>query len=758
LFERRFAIGSAMDRESAKVGVSTQPQVFISYARQDTERVRQIVGLLEQEGATVWRDGDQILGGQYYGEQIVHAIAHSRVVLLMCSPEALKSDNVHREVLLTWDYYHRQYVPLWLSAPMVIPDRFRYCLVGCQWIDAHAQPPEQWLPQLVRALHAVGVDANDNATPVGESATEGDEAGLETARRRLRFQPGDRPVRGADWELERLLGKGGFGEVWKAYNPDLPGLPHAALKFCLDLDKRSRELLRHEADMVLRVQKQLGSDGIVPLLHAYLKNDPPCLEYPYIEGGTLVGLLDGYREQGGSIPPATAQRVIERIAQIVATAHRLTPKLVHRDLKPSNVLVERLPDRKFRLRVMDFGIGAIAAQPVLDRSRAAPSLEGNLSSVLTGAYSPLYASPQQIRGDQADPRDDVYALGVIWFQLLMGDLTRPAPGGRRWIDALRKRGMSDAAIDLLSSCVEHEPADRPEDAGALASQLQELASAERPSQAVGSTVAPSPAKPEPKSVAQTPQEIVNSIGMRLKLIPTGEFLMGSPNSDKDAYDDEKPQHRVRITRPFYLGIYPVTQREYMEAMKTNPSHFKDRERHPVENVFWLNAAAFCNALSQKEGLKPFYAIWEDAVEIRDWNGPGYRLPTEAEWEYACRAGSETRFGFGDDEKGLGEYAWYSANSDRQTHPVGQKKPNAFGLYDVHGNVWEWCWDGYAADYYKSSPVDDPRGPVGASYRVIRGGSWGYNPRLCRSAVRLWYGPGNCNDNLGFRLALGQSGR
>jgi formylglycine-generating enzyme required for sulfatase activity len=538
----------------------------------------------------------------------------------------------------------------------------------------------------------------------------------------------------------------------------LPGLPHVALKFCLDLDKRSRELLRHEADMVLRVQQQLGSDGIVQLLHAYLNNDPPCLEYPYIEGGTLVRLLDEYREEGGSIPPAAAQRIIERVARIVGTAHRLTPKLVHRDLKPSNVLVERLADRKFKLRVMDFGIGAIAAQPVLDRSRASPSLEGNLSSVLTGAYSPLYASPQQVRGDQADPRDDVYALGVIWFQLLTGDLTRPAPGGRRWIDVLRKRGMSDAAIDLLSSCVEHEPADRPEDANALASQLQKLASAERPSQAVGSTVAPSPAKPEPKSGAQTPQEIVNSIGMKLKLIPAGDFQMGSPDSDEDAGDDEKPQHRVRIARSFYLGIYPVTQREYMEVTKTNPSHFQSGERHPVESVPWLDAAAFCSALSQKEGLKPFYAIQGDAVEVRDWSGPGYRLPTEAEWEYACRAGSQTRYCFSDDEKALGEYAWYSANSNRQTQPVGKKKPNAFGLYDMHGNVWEWCWDGYAADYYQSSAVDDPRGPDGASARVLRGGGWGGIPRSCRSADRDGGGPGNRCGILGFRLALGQSGR
>ena len=226
--------------------------------------------------------------------------------------------------------------------------------------------------------------------------------------------------------------------------------------------------------MVLRAQQQIRSDGIVPLLHAYLSNDPPCLEYPYIEGGTLVRLLDECRQMSGSFTPAQVQRIIQRIAQIVGPAHRATPRLVHRDLKPSNILVERRAEGKLVLRVTDFGIGGIAAQAVLEHSRSSSSLEGYLSSVLTGAYSPLYASPQQVRGDKPDPRDDVYALGVIWYQLLMGDLAIPAPTGPRSLEALRRRGMSDAAIDVLTSCFESEPAYRPADAGMLAEQLQTL--------------------------------------------------------------------------------------------------------------------------------------------------------------------------------------------------------------------------------------------------------------------------------------------
>jgi carboxyl-terminal processing protease len=474
--------------------------VFVSYARLDAEPVINIVRLLEQSGVTVWRDGDHILGGQYYGEEITHAIAHSRVVLLMCSPHSFQSDHVHREVLLTWDYYHRRYIPVWLAGEgeREVPERFRYCLVGCQWVDAHNAPPERWLPQLLKALEKMGVESIPRSLRPGEATpapsptpAPGSPSGeAEAARRGPRFRPGDRPVRGADWELDLLLGKGGFGEVWKAKHAELPDLRPVALKFCLRLDESSRDLLRHEANMVLRVQQQLQSSadantrGIVPLLHAYLNNDPPCLEYPYIEGGTLVRLIDESRQSGGSLKPAHAQQIVKRVAQIVSAAHRATPKLVHRDLKPSNIMVERRGDAKIVLRVTDFGIGGLAAQPALERSRSASPPE-TMSSLLTGSHSPLYASPQQIRGDKPDPRDDVYALGVIWYQLQTGDLTAAAPTGRKWADSLRRKGMSEEAVELLSSCFESDPADRPDDAGRLAELLEALPRTE-PAKSAGS--------------------------------------------------------------------------------------------------------------------------------------------------------------------------------------------------------------------------------------------------------------------------------
>ena len=256
----------------------------------------------------------------------------------------------------------------------------------------------------------------------------------------------------------------------------------------------------------------------------------------------------------------------------------------------------------------------------------------------------------------------------------------------------------------------------------------------------------------PKDDGQAP--IKNSIGMTLKLIPAGEFLMGTtkdqvdqfmrlfPGSDRQWFDAEQPAHSVRLSKAFYLGIHEVTQGQYQAVMGDNPSQFKGSDDLPVENVSWLDAVTFCIKLSEREKRTPFYRI--DGAEVTLAGGNGYRLPTEAEWEYACRAKSTTLYPFGDDAGKLGEHAWYSNNSDRKTHPVGQKLPNAWGLYDMLGNVWEWCADGYAEKYYASSPPADPPGAPRASPRVFRGGSWYAAPGRCRPAIRDRHAPAGRN--------------
>ena len=210
--------------------------------------------------------------------------------------------------------------------------------------------------------------------------------------------------------------------------------------------------------------------------------------------------------------------------------------------------------------------------------------------------------------------------------------------------------------------------------------------------------------------------------------------MGTPASEAGRNNDEGPQHRVRITKPFYLGTHKVTQEQWEAVMGGNPSCFKG-PRHPVDSVSWDDCQAFISKLNRK-----FAA-----------SGDTFSLPTEAQWEYACRAGSTSRFCFGDNESGLGDYAWYSRNSGGETHPVGEKEPNAWGLYDVYGDVWEWCADWFGG--YGNSPIADPTGPPDALNRVGRGGGWFHDARDCRSGRRGNIVPGRRDNFLGLRVAL-----
>ncbi len=225
--------------------------------------------------------------------------------------------------------------------------------------------------------------------------------------------------------------------------------------------------------------------------------------------------------------------------------------------------------------------------------------------------------------------------------------------------------------------------------------------------------------PSPRPLAPPfTENLPNGVTLEMVGLPAGQFLMGSPDSDSDARDFERPQHQVKVNS-FAIGKYPVTQAQYQAVMGTNPSLFQNNPQNPVEQVSWNDAQAFCQKLSQITGKT-------------------YRLPTEAEWEYACRAGTTTRYYFGDDANQLGDYAWYIGNSQDKTHPVGQKKPNAWGLYDMSGNVWEWCEDNWH-DNYIGAPKDGSAWLTNDNdYQIVRGGSWYSIPYFCRSAFRYYY--------------------
>jgi formylglycine-generating enzyme required for sulfatase activity len=262
---------------------------------------------------------------------------------------------------------------------------------------------------------------------------------------------------------------------------------------------------------------------------------------------------------------------------------------------------------------------------------------------------------------------------------------------------------------------------------------------------------PASAGTDAKGGVSQPVPVTTKSGVAMVSLPGGEFIMGSDKGNAD----EAPAHKVKLS-PFLMDKFEVTHEQFAKAQLPNPSHWQDSPQRPVERVRWRDAKRYCNERSLLEGLKPCYN--EKTVDWDcDYSANGYRLPTEAEWEYACRAGTGGPYDFGRADK-LRQYAWMAENSDQKTHPAGQKKPNGFGICDLYGNVSEWCEDVYSATYYKESPPVDPHGPPNPGKdvkRVIRGGSWKSSPDQCQATARSGERTGDTDacfstDFCGFR--------
>jgi len=244
--------------------------------------------------------------------------------------------------------------------------------------------------------------------------------------------------------------------------------------------------------------------------------------------------------------------------------------------------------------------------------------------------------------------------------------------------------------------------------------------------------APTPIQPVRQEPRQGETYRDPTTGMEFIFVKGGCFEMGDTFGDGD--NDEKPPHEVCVGN-FYMGKYEVTQGQWERIMGSNPSYFKSGSNYPVEQVSWNDVQEFIRRLNQQSGKR-------------------FRLPTEAEWEYAARSGGKREKWSGtSSEYELGEYAWYNKNSGGRPNPVGQKRPNGLGLYDMSGNVWEWCQDWYDEDYYSRRVRDNPKGPDSGSSRALRGGSWLYYPVSIRVSFRGRYVPSNRNNYFGFRLIL-----
>ncbi len=402
--------------------------------------------------------------------------------------------------------------------------------------------------------------------------------------------------------------------------------------------------------------------------------------------------------------------------------------IIHRDIKPQNLKL--MPNNKIVL--LDFGL-AKGSHP--NMTMVVDSVPG---------HTLQYSSLEQIGHTGTNERSDLYSLAVTLHQLLTGamppnaaarvnkepdsDPLRPAheinPRIPVAISEVLRRAAAAPAADRYASAAEMRRALR------RAIKLAEAHHHSPPAELfaeISSIEEETLVNVRQRSFAQ---DLGAGADLEMVGIPGGSFAMGAPEGV--GLDDERPQHSVKLA-PFFIGKYPIIQAQWEAVMGNNPSRFKGADL-PVDNVSWHDAQEFCRRLNQRTGT-------------------AYRLATEAEWEYACRAGLKTEYSIGDDESQLDQCAWYSQNSGYTTHPVGQKEPNAWGIYDMQGNVWEWCQDWYDEHYYEQSPGFSPPGPVAAKTRVLRGGSWSDDKYNCRATSRDSGDPFNRSASVGFRIAL-----
>lgn len=570
----------------------------------------------------------------------------------------------------------------------------------------------------------------------------------------------------AQYKILSELGRGGMGVVYKAIDTVLQR--PAAIKV-LPAHLATDESLVKRFVREARAAAALSHPNIVTVYGVGRHENHYYIALEFVDGVPLDALI----AKEGKIEPIRAAKLLRQAVDALAVAH--AHNIIHRDIKPQNMMI----DITGRLRVMDFGL-------------ALPLMEGTkLTQTGLSMGTAHYMSPEQWEDSNVDGRSDIYSLGVTFYEMLAGtppfNASTPVGIMRKVfgeaVPPLSTRGVTiDSWLqEILSKMVAKDPAARFDSAAGLRTELdaylagrspdvsgshsfappgveKELERMDRQAGRVSRSapVMPQPALPSAEAARSKSLYIWGGIAaVVLALgafgavflvnsgdgfgdtvftrddfvwVPPGTFVMGSPPTETGRNEDEN-QHQVTLSKGFWMGKFEVTQAQWMDVMGSNPSFFTGEDL-PVENVSWDDVQAFLVILNEREGAN-------------------FRLPTEAEWEYACRAGSAAAFSFGESPVQLSNYGWFADNSGRTTHPVGSLAPNAWGLFDMHGNVWEWCQD--RAGAYPVGSVTDPKGPETGVQRVGRGGSFGVSAVNCRSADRSASDPGAKGPDLGFRI-------
>jgi formylglycine-generating enzyme required for sulfatase activity len=537
------------------------------------------------------------------------------------------------------------------------------------------------------------------------------------------------------YRAQKLLGQGGFGKTFKAVDEDLPGQPLCVIKqFAYsNSDPKTQQMALNLFYEEAKHLQSLGNHPQIPELLAYFDVDgQPYLVQQYIDGQDLEKELAAE----GQFTQQKIYELLESLLPVLDFLHNQPKPVIHRDIKPANIIRRQVDGV---LILVDFGAAKLATQTMLAKTG-------------TMIGSPEFAAPEQTRGKPTFA-SDIYSLGVTCIHLLTNvppfDLFDIGEDNWVWRDYLVSNPVDELLGEVLDRSIVNALARR------YHSATETLAALSTTNQPVATTITISqpqinklPTETNLKSFSVNTSELKiikeglgNGVNLEMVAIPGGDFLMGAPLTEENSRDNERPQHRVKIPS-FYMGRYVVTQDQYTALMGKNPSFFKGGDL-PVENVGWEDAQAFCQKLQQRSKRK-------------------YSLPSESQWEYACRAGTKAPFYCGetistDIANYNGNYIYKNGIKGKyleKTSAVGSFGfANSFGLYDMHGNVWEWCEDNWHHSY-EHAPNDGSAWVSDNDHRLLRGGAWVSTPGDCRSASRIM-SAGYWNKDIGFRVVCTQ---